>query len=376
MSTVSVEESDASTVAESDDEVTAAVELSCPGRIRNEAVDTDEDTDGPESLPPTPVLPVNSTEGLPVISTEGLRHRADVDTPRKHQTASDADISLRFRQLNKKLMDAGMYEMDSAFYYREVVKTFMLFAATLFFAYRCNGHPLAVIASAVCTAVMWWQGSFVCHDCTCFQMWLIPLVGHNGVTHNRRTDSLLGIFFADLIGGLSIGWWKKSHYTHHQETNDPENDPDIQHLPFFAVTTKFVDSIFSTYHQKVLKFDAFARATVPFQHYYYYLLLSFGRFNLYIQSYLYLLNFRDKVHYRQWEILAQLGFASWYIPLIMQLPSWKLRLVYILISNLATGILHVQITLSHFAMSTEQVPNENWAVRALRLVCLLIAYHF
>ena len=29
---------------------------------------------------------------------------------------------------------------------------------------------------------------------------------------NRNFDTIYGMFLADFIGGLSIGWWKLSHY--------------------------------------------------------------------------------------------------------------------------------------------------------------------
>jgi delta8-fatty-acid desaturase len=42
-------------------------------------------------------------------------------------------------------------------------------------------------------------------------------------------------------------------------TNDPHHDPDIQHLPFFAVSPQFFTNIYSSYHRRVLAFDVFAR---------------------------------------------------------------------------------------------------------------------
>lgn len=48
-------------------------------------------------------------------------------------------------------------------------------------------------------------------------------------------------------------------------TNSPEHDPDIQHLPFFAITTKFFSNLRSSYHKRVLAFDAFARTVLPHQ---------------------------------------------------------------------------------------------------------------
>jgi len=48
-------------------------------------------------------------------------------------------------------------------------------------------------------------------------------------------------------------------------TNAPEHDPDIQHLPFFAISTRFLEGIRSTYYDRLLVFDAFAKKLLPHQ---------------------------------------------------------------------------------------------------------------
>src|SRR6185436_15902053 len=115
----------------------------------------------------------------------------------------------------------------------------------------------------------WHQLAFTAHD-----------AGHMGITHHFHVDSVIGIFIADFCGGLSLGWWKRSHNVHHIITNSPEHDPDIEHLPFFAISHRFLKSLYSTYHNKVMAFDAFAQFFVPYQQYLYYIVLLFGRFNL------------------------------------------------------------------------------------------------
>jgi fatty acid desaturase len=65
---------------------------------------------------------------------------------------------------------------------------------------------------------------------------------------------------------LSLGWWKRSHNTHHVVCNSVENDPDIQHLPVFAVAAKCFDWPFlSSYHNKTFGFGAIERFLVTHQ---------------------------------------------------------------------------------------------------------------
>ncbi|KAL3296154.1 Fatty acid desaturase [Colletotrichum asianum] len=52
--------------------------------------------------------------------------------------------------------------------------------------------------------------------------------------------SLESSSLADFMGGLSLCWWKKSHNIHHIVTNSPEHDPDVEYLPFLAVSHRFL----------------------------------------------------------------------------------------------------------------------------------------
>jgi sphingolipid 8-(E)-desaturase len=196
---------------------------------------------------------------------------------------------------------------------------------------------------------------------------LYHVAGHSGITHNRKYDTMYGIFLADFFGGLSMGWWKHSHYVHHIITNHPEHDPDIQHLPFFAVSTQFTKNLYSTFHQRILTFDWAARYFVPHQHKLYYIILAFGRFNLYVQSWVHVLT-RKQVFYRRAEIACMLGFWVWFGWMLSHLPKWYHVVGFVLVSHMVTFILHVQITLSHFGMSTEEVVGreETFAERQLR----------
>ncbi|KAF4757191.1 Delta 8 Fatty Acid Desaturase, partial [Perkinsus olseni] len=92
----------------------------------------------------------------------------------------------------------------------------------------------------------------------------------------------------------------------------------------------------------------------------YYIVMLFARFNLYLQSVLLLT--ADKrtrlmkgVKSPKWELCALAGFATWYIYLVTFLPSPATRIAFVLLSHSVAGVLHIQITLSHFAMPTYEV---------------------
>ncbi|KAI8169708.1 Fatty acid desaturase [Colletotrichum sp. SAR 10_70] len=191
----------------------------------------------------------------------------DLETYPPLDHATQDAIVAAYRRLDDHLRDQGLYDCNFRTYAIEVFRYTMLFAAMLLFL-----HWGWFVASAVCMGAFWHQMSFAAHD-----------AGHIGITHRFHIDSVLGIFIANFMGGLFLGWWKKSHNIHHIVTNSPKHDPDVEYLPFLAVSYR------STYYNRIMDYDAMARFCVKFQKYSYYPLLALGRFNLYRLSWGYLL---------------------------------------------------------------------------------------
>ncbi|KAI8364751.1 delta-6 fatty acid desaturase [Radiomyces spectabilis] len=268
-------------------------------------------------------------------------HARDLAQDAKDQEGLDA-VLIRdaFRRLEQSIKDRGLFQCNYYRYGKECCRYVLFIYLSLWLAFRgtATWHYLA---SAVFMAAFWHQLMFTAHD-----------AGHNEITGKVEIDHIIGVIIANFIGGMSIGWWKDNHNVHHIVTNDPEHDPDIQHLPFLAITTKFFSNIYSTYYKKVLKFDAFARFFVRYQHHLYYLILSFGRFNLHRLSFNHVL-FARHVRTRRLELIGIMVFFIWYSYFLSYIPSWPLRVAYLFISYMLTFPLHVQITLSHFGMSTE-----------------------
>ena len=198
--------------------------------------------------------------------------------------------------------------------------------------------------------------------------------GHHGITHNPTIDTLIGMFIADFCCGLSIGWWKSSHNVHHLITNHPVHDPDIQNVPLFATCPTFVNSLHSSYYDFTFAWDAFADIAVQYQKYTYYPIMGIARFNLYLLSWLHLLSPRSSnLGAMAWTRPTEIGFmaAYWflfgYCLLWRTIPTWTLRVLFVLVSHIVTAPLHVQITLSHFGMPTADLGEaESFPQRQLR----------
>lgn len=150
-------------------------------------------------------------------------------------------------------------------------------------------------------------------------------------------------------------------------TNSPEHDPDIQHAPFLAISTKFFSNLRSSYHKRIMDIDWLAKRMIPLQHRLYYVIMALARFNLFAMSYIFLATrwpTRGSTIYklRFLEIAGIIGFWAWYGGVVLRGidGGWN-RLIFVLVSFAVTSPLHVQIVLSHFSqpvsVSSEIVPH-------------------
>lgn len=248
-----------------------------------------------------------------------------------------------YNKLHDELEAHNLFDCNLWNYVRELVKIGSLLLY-LFLFLKCG----YLMLSALFMGMAWHQMTFIAHD-----------AGHVALTHNYQIDNTFGMIIASWCGGLSLGWWKRNHNVHHLVTNDPVHDPDIQHLPFFAVLVQFIQLIYSTYYQRELTFDKAAQVLIKYQHWLYHPILCFGRFNLYRLLWEHLILGKGPrqgraAWFRPFEIFGLSFFFYWFFYLVV----WRLidggwnRFNYVMVSHIATMLVHVQITLLHFAMST------------------------
>ena len=132
--------------------------------------------------------------------------------------ATQDDIVDRYRMLNDRIKAEGLYQCNYTAYLIELCRYTLLFGLCML-----SLHWGWYGTSGAFMGIFWHQLVFTAHD-----------AGHMGITHDFTIDTVIGITIADFLGGLSLGWWKRSHNVHHIVTNSPEHDPDIEHMPFFV----------------------------------------------------------------------------------------------------------------------------------------------
>lgn len=248
-----------------------------------------------------------------------------------------SDFVKEHRALRQDLLRRGKFETRPTFYVDLGLWLASLFSSALYMTI-VRTTLVEHMFGAVLLACFWQQLAFFGHD-----------IGHNAVSHCRQFDLKTGILIGNTTGGISLAWWKRSHNVHHVVCNSVENDPDNQHLPFLATDNKFFGQFFSSYHQKLFTTDLVARTLVSYQHFLYYPFMMVARINLYIQSIL-LLASEEKIEHPNLEIATLMVFFGWFGTMLMCcLQSWQERLAYVALSHAIAGLLHVQITMSHFA---------------------------
>ncbi|KAG7111893.1 hypothetical protein HYQ44_010088 [Verticillium longisporum] len=218
------------------------------------------------------------------------------------------EIVVKYRLLNKRIQAEGLYDCNYLSYAIEMVRYSLLFSGMLLF-------------------LSW---------------------GHMGITHNFHIDTCIGIFIADFL--------------------------DIEHMPFFAVSHRLLGNLYSTYYDRLMKYDAFAKVMLSVQSKTYYPIMLFGRFNLYVLSWDHLIAGRVPRHGPAWwhrwlEVVGQAFFWAWFGYGIVYrcIPTAWDRVVFVIVSHMLQAPLHIQITLSHFAMSTADLgPAESFPQKMLR----------
>ena len=221
-------------------------------------------------------------------------------------------IEQDFLAMKEEIKKAGLFNISPwhfVFTFLRVLVMFAVSAWLVFYGRDEQRWELQLLGGAL-IGLTWQQLALMAHD-TC----------HNNLTHVRSFDYLFSVFASSLLG-VSPSWWKDTHNIHHLLPNSVIHDPDIQHLPFLAVDSKFFGSLYSLYHLREMTFDKVARWMISYQHWVFFPLMALARVNLYIQSYLYLAGMFNGPRPKEYfllEIPALALFWVWYGYLLMQL---------------------------------------------------------
>jgi fatty acid desaturase len=144
-------------------------------------------------------------------SSVSVADAAKYDFDRSHT----AETGRKFRELSKLVKDAGLLDLRSSSYVFKIAFNALLLMSGMV-TFFLIGDSWWQITVAVWMGFCGGQSAFLWHD-----------AGHKAMFRNKTAATLVGRFHANLVNGVSYGWWISHHNRHHSFPNHLENDPDI-----------------------------------------------------------------------------------------------------------------------------------------------------
>lgn len=124
-------------------------------------------------------------------------------------------VQAGYAELKRIVKDRGLLEKQPAFLARRIIITLVLLAISVALMFVSSSLWLQ-IPNAVFMAFIFGQMGFIAHD-----------VGHRQAFRTPKINDRVGLLFANLLLGMSFGWWVDKHNKHHAHTNMHDHDPDI-----------------------------------------------------------------------------------------------------------------------------------------------------
>ncbi|MEV1157189.1 acyl-CoA desaturase [Micromonospora chokoriensis] len=138
---------------------------------------------------------------------------------------SDTDLGARsdrgseYADLSRLVRDAGLLDRRPSRYAARVTAVLggLVLLGVLFVRL---GPSWWQTVTAAGVAVLLAQLAFLGHD-----------AGHRQIFRSRRANDVVGLVCANLVTGISFGWWVDKHNRHHAHPNTEGRDPDLAVAP-------------------------------------------------------------------------------------------------------------------------------------------------
>lgn len=221
-------------------------------------------------------------------------------------------IRNEYALLKARVRDAGLLKSQSAYYGIKVAYTLGLFAAGLALLFLLSGWARVLIAAPF-LAFVCAQLGFLAHD-----------LGHKQVFASTRVNNWLGMVMANLLVGMSLGWWNDKHNAHHANPNHDGMDPDID-IPFMAFS-----------EEQALEKTGLASLFARYQAFLFFPALTFTTYSMQVSSAKFIFRKQYKWHFPDTAMLAA-HMLLYYVGLPLLLGPWQ-GLAFILLHRGLLGI--------------------------------------
>jgi fatty acid desaturase len=260
------------------------------------------------SLLTAPAIPLDTTSDTAAAS-------------RSPQAAGKAVSS--FTALTRKIQDLGLMRRRYGYYWAKLIGAVLILAAWVI-GFILIGDSWWQLANAGGLAVLMTQISFLGHD-----------AAHRQIFRSGRWNDWVSLIIANLLVGMSYGWWQSKHNRHHANPNKEGADPDI------ALTAIAMTPAMATRHRSRLM-----RWLVAHQGWYFFPILLLEGLSLHTDGIRRVIS-RDKIQ-RRW---VELTFLT------LRLGGLAALVFLILPPEKAGAFLAVQLAVFGLYMGSSFAPN-------------------
>jgi fatty acid desaturase len=207
--------------------------------------------------------------------------------------------------LKKRIQEAGLLRKRPSYYFLSIATNTVLLAGCLLLLFTVQVvWAQALLAAAL--AVVSGQLGYQLHDS-----------GHKQMFASAGKNALVGLITADLLLGMSYGWWVHKHNLHHGNPNDVDLDPDIK-----------VGAIaYSLDH--ALARRRFGRLVAMYQAYLFFPLTTLLAWSMHVTGWSYLVKGPSK--YRRVEVVLLAVHAVVYLgAMVVFLGPWSALMVVLI----------------------------------------------
>ena len=120
-----------------------------------------------------------------------------------------------FTALTRQVHELGLMRRRYSYYWAKLIGAVLMLAAWVA-GFVWIGDSWWQLASAGLLAVIMTQTAFLGHD-----------AAHRQMFKSGRWNDWISLIVANLLVGISYGWWQSKHTRHHANPNKDGADPDI-----------------------------------------------------------------------------------------------------------------------------------------------------
>ncbi|MDP9248247.1 MAG: acyl-CoA desaturase [Candidatus Dormibacteraeota bacterium] len=207
--------------------------------------------------------------------------------------------------LKRRVREAGLLKKEPAYYVRLIVLNTIALAAccAVLVLFR---NPWIQAGDAIILGLVSGQLGFQLHD-----------AGHHQMFERKWKNVLVGFLTADVVLGMSYGWWIDKHNRHHANPNHTDLDPDIN-------SPAIVYSV-----EQALQRRGVSRFIAKYQAWFFFPLICLQGWSMHVAGATFLA--RRSSRFRRAEVVTLLTHALLYLGILTWLLGpWSALLVMVL----------------------------------------------